>query len=76
MEFIINYFKKWCKYHCTTSVHRYNDIDRYNCVMYGQMIEPTVCIFCYRSRGRSQGEAGGQADLTVELVPWETCSIA
>ena len=58
-------------------VHRYTDIDSYDCVRYGQMlIEPTVCIFCYRSRERSQGETGGQADLTVELVPWETCSIA
>ena len=33
----------------------------------------TVC-FCYRSRERSQG--AGQAELTVEHVPWETCALS
>ena len=55
------------------------DIDResYDYMRDGHMlIDPIVCFCCYRSRERSQEETGGQADLTVELVPWETCSIA
>ena len=53
-------------------------IDVYSCdCMLNEYLSmnPAVC-FCYRSRERGQEEAGGQADLTVELVPWETCSIA
>ena len=35
----------------------------------------TVC-FGYRSSEGSQGEAAGQAESTIEHVPWETCVIA
>ena len=53
-------------------------IDVYSCdCMLNEYLsmDPIVC-FCCRSRERSQEETGGRADLTVELVPWETCSIA
>ena len=38
-------------------------------------MDPIVC-FCYRNRERRGEETGGQADLTVELVPWETCTLS
>ena len=36
---------------------------------------PIVC-FCYRNCERHGDETGGPADLTVELVPWETCTLS
>ena len=40
------------------------------------LIDPAVCVFCYRSCEEGRGETESQAELVVELVPQETCSIA
>ena len=56
--------------------HMYTDIDIY---IYGECIDigrPCSMCFCYRSCEEGRGETGSQAELVVELVPWETCSIA
>ena len=48
------------------------DVLSCDCIMNEySFMSPIVC-FCYRS----QGETAGQAELTVEHVPWETCAIA
>ena len=54
---------------------QYVGLDMYVYVYMETYLVVTVC-FCYRSRERSQGETAGQAELTVEHVPWETCAIA
>ena len=52
------------------------DVLSCDCIMdeYSFM-SPIVC-FCYRSRERSQEETAGQAELTLEHVPWETCALS
>ena len=48
-------------------------------ILYGKCIDvdrPCSMCFCYRSCEEGRGETGSQAELVVELVPWETCSIA
>ena len=54
-------------------MHIYVGLDMYVYEDMETYLVVTVC-FCYRSRGRSQG--AGQAELAVEHIPWETCTLS
>ena len=52
------------------------DVYSCDCMLMEYVLLNKIVCSCYRSHERHGEEPGSQTDLTVELVPWETCSIA
>ena len=52
------------------------DVYSCDCMLSEYLLLNTIVCFCYRNCETQREEIGGQADLAVEHVPWETCALS